>query len=161
MFFSTWLLATLGVSCGGEWLAGTSGVSSGVRPAAALGLNAALGRDGWGGFGGKRVAPSHRLEEVPCAQGCPGLPHPSVQRLVEGWWLRPNPGAGWARAVWDLPKEATWPQGVRAELSSQCRAWGIWGAFLGLQPQPLWLSTPQLHVNIPSFLIPAWAPARV
>lgn len=72
----------LGISCGGGWLAGTPGVSC-VKPVAVLGLDAPLEGDGWGGCGGS-VAPPHRLEEVDWAQGCPCLPHPSIQRLVEG-----------------------------------------------------------------------------
>lgn len=42
----------------------------------------------WKGMAGldleRGLAPSHRLEEVPWAQGCPGWPHPSIQRLLEG-----------------------------------------------------------------------------
>lgn len=67
----------------GGWLSGTPGVSSGIKPAAVLGLGAPLEGDGWGRSGGS-VTPSHRLGEVPWAEGCPALPHHSIQRLVEG-----------------------------------------------------------------------------
>lgn len=60
---------------------GVAGVCSGVKPGAVLGLDPG---GGWLGWTWGEVAPSHRLEEGPQAQGCPGLPHPSVQRVVEG-----------------------------------------------------------------------------